>query len=48
MQEVMMRNIFEGKNLGADMAQKMIDKGALDLLKRAEENAFKDEMPQRL
>ncbi|MBC8237738.1 MAG: hydroxymethylbilane synthase [Helicobacteraceae bacterium] len=48
MQEVMMRNIFEGKNLGEDMAQKMIDKGALDLLKRAEENAFKDEMPQRL
>ena len=48
MQEVMMRNIFEGKNLGADMAKKMIDNGALDLLKRAEENAFKDEMPQRL
>jgi hydroxymethylbilane synthase len=48
MQEVMMRNIFEGRNLGADMAKKMIENGALDLLKGAEEIAFKDEMPQRL
>ncbi|MDB2562718.1 hydroxymethylbilane synthase [Sulfurimonas sp.] len=48
MEEVMMRNIFEGRNLGEDMAKKMIDNGALDLLKRAEETAFKDEMPQRL
>ena len=31
-----------------DMAEKMIAEGALELLKSAEENAFKDEMPQRL
>ncbi len=36
------------KNLGTDLAQKMIDNGALELLKDAEKIAFKDEMPQRL
>ncbi|MFT5662267.1 MAG: hydroxymethylbilane synthase [Sulfurimonas sp.] len=48
MQEVMTCNIFKGRGLGAQMAKKMIDNGAMDLLKRAEESAFKDEMPQRL
>ena len=38
----------EVKNLGTDLAQKMIDNGALELLKDAEKIAFKDEMPQRL
>ncbi|UCM99477.1 hypothetical protein LCX93_08010 [Sulfurimonas sp. SWIR-19] len=42
------RSIEESKNLGKELAQKMIDKGALDLLKEAEKTAFKDEMPQRL
>ncbi len=36
------------QNLGKDVAQMMIDKGALELLKDAEKIAFKDEMPQRL
>ena len=48
MQEVMTCNLFDGRGLGAQMAKKMIDNGALDLLKHAEERAFKDEMPQRL
>ncbi len=38
----------EVENLGTDLAQKMIDNGALELLKDAEKIAFKDEMPQRL
>ena len=48
MQEVMIRNIYKGRTLGEEMAQKMIDNGALELLKGAEAIAFKDEMPQRL
>lgn len=36
------------KDLGLRLAKKMIDEGALHLLKEAEELAFKDEMPQRL
>ena len=38
----------EVKNLGINLAKKMIDNGALELLKDAEKIAFKDEMPQRL
>lgn len=38
----------EAASIGKEMAQKMIDNGALELLKEAEQNAFKDEMPQRL
>jgi len=38
----------ESSALGATLAQKMIDKGALELLKNAQKIAFKDEMPQRL
>ncbi len=34
--------------LGKTLADKMIQNGALELLKDAEKNAFKDEMPQRL
>ena len=34
--------------VGTNLAQKMIDNGAIELLKSAEEIAFKDEMPQRL
>lgn len=34
--------------LGKTLAQKMIDNGALDILKDAEKIAFKDEMPQRI
>ncbi|HIP14887.1 MAG TPA: hydroxymethylbilane synthase [Sulfurimonas autotrophica] len=48
MQEKVIKKREKSKNLGKELAQKMIDKGALDLLKEAEKIAFKDEMPQRL
>jgi len=48
MQEKVIVSVGESKNLGSELAKKMIDKGALKLLKDAEETAFKDEMPQRL
>jgi hydroxymethylbilane synthase len=48
MQEIVVKNIQESKNLGSDLAKKMIDNGALQLLKDAEKTAFKEEMPQRL
>ena len=38
----------EAVNLGERLAQSMIQKGALELLKEAEESAFKDIRPQRL
>jgi len=34
--------------LGEELAQKMIEEGALDILEKAESIAFKDEMPERL
>jgi len=48
MQEKVVKNVDECENLGSIIAQKMIDNGALELLKNAEKIAFKDEMPQRL
>ena len=48
MQEKIVCDVKESKNIGIDMAQKMIDNGALELLKSAEDSAFKEEMPQRL
>lgn len=48
MHEKMTKKISESQNLGNEMAEVMINNGALELLKRAEEVAFKDEMPQRL
>ena len=48
MQEKIIKNEDECENLGSDMAKIMIDNGAIDLLKKAEDLAFKDEMPQRL
>lgn len=48
MQEKIVRNLQDCENLGFEMAQLMIEKGALELLKGAEKIAFKDEMPQRL
>ena len=47
-QEKVIKNVDECENLGSIVAQKMIDNGALELLKNAEKIAFKDEMPQRL
>jgi len=48
MQEKVVKSKNESENLGKELAQKMIDNGALELLKSAEKIAFKDEMPQRL
>jgi len=41
-------SILESVDLGSKLAAKMIENGALTLLKNAEEIAFKDEMPQRI
>jgi hydroxymethylbilane synthase len=48
MQEKVVVDVSESQNLGSQLAQKMINNGALELLKNAEKIAFKDEMPQRL
>ena len=40
--------LSECKNLGKELAQKMIDDGALEILAKAESIAFKDEMPERM
>jgi len=40
--------VSEADTLGQTLAQKMIDRGALEILENAEKIAFKDEMPQRL
>jgi len=41
-------NVNSCDTLGAQLAQAMIDEGALDILAKAESIAFKDEMPERL
>ncbi|MCW8837146.1 MAG: hydroxymethylbilane synthase [Thiovulaceae bacterium] len=48
MQEKVVCDVSESKELGSEVAEKMINNGALELLKRAEDTAFKEEMPQRL
>ncbi len=48
MHEKVIVNVEESKNLGSDLAHKMIEAGAMELLENAEKIAFKDEMPQRL
>lgn len=48
MEEKVKVSVSNAKNLGKDVAKKMIENGALELLQKAQEVAFKDEMPQRL
>lgn len=48
MQEKVILDVSEVKNLGKTLAQKMINNGALKRLEEAQALAFKDEMPQRL
>ncbi|MEO1954036.1 MAG: hydroxymethylbilane synthase [Campylobacterales bacterium] len=48
MQEKIVVDVKNSEELGFEMAKKMIDNGALELLEDAQEVAFKDEMPQRL
>ena len=46
--EKILKNADESVGLGAQVADKMIADGALELLKDAQIAAFKDEMPQRI
>ena len=48
MSEKIVRDVKESKGLGLELAQTMIENGAIQLLENAEKIAFKDEMPQRL
>ncbi len=48
MQERVEKPLHNVENLGSELAQTMIEEGALQLLQNAEKVAFKDEMPQRL
>ncbi len=48
MHEKVVKSQSQCTSLGSDIAQKMIENGALELLKNAEKIAFKEEMPQRL
>ncbi len=48
MKERVVVSIDDAKGLGFDIAKKMISNGAIELLKNAEDIAFKEEMPQRL
>ena len=41
-------SVSECDTLGLQLAEEMIADGALDILSKAEEIAFKDEMPERL
>jgi hydroxymethylbilane synthase len=41
-------SLDEADILGSQLAQLMIEEGALDILENAEKIAFKDEMPERL
>lgn len=48
MHEELTSNVSECDVLGQELAAKMIDSGALEILEKAETIAFKDEMPERL
>jgi len=48
MHEKVIVPLSASKDIGKELAQKMIDNGAMQLLKDAEKIAFKDEMPQRI
>jgi hydroxymethylbilane synthase len=41
-------SINDCSELGSLLAQEMIENGAMDILRKAENLAFKEEMPQRL
>jgi len=48
LQREMETSLSSCKDMGLDMAEAMIDNGALEILSKAEEIAFKDEMPERM
>jgi len=46
--ESLCKTLNDCETLGSDLANKMIEDGAIEILQNAEKLAFKDEMPQRL
>ncbi len=48
LEENISTSIDEYDSLGFKLAEKMIEQGAIELLKEAEENAFKQERPERI
>ncbi len=48
LQESLTKELSNCETLGFELAQKMIEDGAMEILQNAEKLAFKDEMPQRL
>jgi len=48
LEENLTASIDNCENLGSELAKKMIEQGAIELLKEAEANAFKDERPERI
>ncbi len=48
MEKVLTASVANSDDLGLQLADMMISEGALEILSKAEELAFKDEMPQRL
>jgi len=48
LQKELTAKVSECDNLGVELADSMIADGALDILSKAEDIAFKDEMPERL
>ncbi|RLA69236.1 MAG: hydroxymethylbilane synthase, partial [Epsilonproteobacteria bacterium] len=48
MEKVLTASVVNSDDLGLQLADMMISEGALEILSKAEELAFKDEMPQRL
>ena len=48
MHQTLQADVKEYELLGVKLAEVMIEKGALEILSKAEEIAFKDEMPERL
>ncbi|HSR73346.1 MAG TPA: hypothetical protein VLL31_00755, partial [Sulfurovum sp.] len=48
MHKALTAKVSECDTLGEQLAESMIADGALEILEKAEEIAFKDEMPERL
>ncbi len=48
LQESVIQELDSCRNIGIELADKMITDGAKDILSKAEEIAFKDEMPERI
>ena len=48
MENLLSASVEDSENLGMELAETMISKGALEILSKAEEIAFKDEMPERM